>query len=216
MTRELFGMRMLILFVTVIGLSAPSFASLSNKGDGEWVTVTGKVTSVKPDYFNLKYNDKSIIVEMDDFDMDADGYKLVKGDNVVVYGRVDQDFLENKKIEASSVYVKSIDSYFYASSIDEESIPIATTSYYVLSPLPDGASVDIKGTVINVDDREFTVNTGLRLIEVNTEDMALNPMDNKGLIKISKGDRVFVSGVIEDSYFDNKELAAKYIIEYSD
>ena len=95
---------MKILIKMMLGASAAVFsisalAGISDKTNGEFVTLSGKVTSVSADWFKLKTDKKTILVEMDDYDWDVDGYKLVKGDQVVVNGRVDHDFLEKKKIE---------------------------------------------------------------------------------------------------------------------
>jgi hypothetical protein len=57
---------------------------------------------------------------MDDWDWYAEGKNLIDGDKVTVYGRIDDDFFETTSIEASSVYVESLGSYFYASAADEE------------------------------------------------------------------------------------------------
>ncbi len=190
-----------------------SKAAFSDKSDGEFVTLTGKVTKVGPDAFNLKVNGKTILVEMDDYDWDADGYKLVVGDNVVVTGRVDQDFLEKKKVEAGSVYVKGLNTYFYASSADEEGAPYLTTAYSYLKTLPENALVDIQGKVTDVSGREFTIDTGFRKIKVDTKNLLYNPLDNRGYTQIDKGDRVRVSGRVEDSFFEGKEIKADFVSE---
>ncbi len=57
---------------------------------------------------------------MDDWDWYAEGYKLLNGEKVRVHGLIDDDLFETTKIEASSVYVQNLGTYFYASSADEE------------------------------------------------------------------------------------------------
>ncbi|MDX1680078.1 MAG: hypothetical protein R3242_05030, partial [Akkermansiaceae bacterium] len=98
-----------------------------DKPDRSWLSISGEVTSVTPDTFLLDYGDGAITVEMDDFDNDADAYKLVVGDEVTVYGRVDDDLFETTSIEASSVWVSGINTYFYANSADEEDLPAEVT-----------------------------------------------------------------------------------------
>ncbi len=97
--------------------------------DNSWISINGEVTSVTADAFELDYGDGQITVEMDDGDRDADGYKLMMGDEVRVSGMIDDDFYDLTTIEASSVYVKNIDTYFYASAMDEEDI-----GYTIISP----------------------------------------------------------------------------------
>lgn len=198
--------------ITII-FSVNLFAALEKKDNGEFVRISGEVTKVTADYFHLKTDSDKIVVEMDDYDWDADGFKLIKGDDVVVTGFVDNDFLENKKIEAGSVYVKSIDSYFFASSADEESAPYISIDYSVIDDLPENTVVDIQGKVTNINGREFTLDTGLRKVTVDTEDLIYNPMDNVGFTEVNKYDRIRVSGIVDNDYYDTKELDASYISE---
>ncbi|MCH2535631.1 MAG: hypothetical protein MK008_14405 [Bdellovibrionales bacterium] len=188
-------------------------SALESKLNGEFVRISGKVTKVSPNTFILKSNSDKVIVEMDDYDWDADGYKLVTGDSVVVTGMVDNDFLENKKIEAGSVYVKNIDSYFFANNADEETTPYISIDYSVIPELPENSVAELQGVVTNIQDSEFTLNTGLRTIKVDTEGLIFNPLDNVGYTQVDINDRVRVSGVIDSGYFDTKELEASYINE---
>lgn len=52
-----------------------------------WVSVSGKVTEVNPQAFELDHDSGKITVEFDDWDTDADAYKLVEGDKVTVTGK---------------------------------------------------------------------------------------------------------------------------------
>jgi hypothetical protein len=167
----------------------------------------------------MKTNDKTIKVTMDNYDLWVqDGFKIRKGDNVVVTGRVDNDLFEKKTLNAGGVFVKNINSYFHAESSDKSynTTPAISSSYLSIKNLPDNTSADITGKVTNIRGREFTVDTGWRKVQVDTAKMGYNPLDNLGLTKIKKGDRVTVSGVVDNSYFDDKELSANYIIEHSD
>lgn len=188
-------------------------AALGNKVDGEVVNLSGKVTSVSPDSFQLKVKDDKVLVEMDDFDTDADGYKLVVGDKVVVTGLVDKNFLEKKKIEASSVYVKGLNTYFYASPVDEEGGSVIVTTYLTVPDLPDNASVDLQGKVVKVNGDEFTVDTGIRKIKVDTDNLIYNPLDEEGVTKINVGDRVRVSGIVDEDFFEKDEVQANFVRE---
>ncbi len=194
-------------------LSSAGLSAIANKADGEYVTLSGKVTEVSADAFMLKTKDKTIIVEMDDSDWDADGYKLVKGDEVVVNGRVDRDFLERNKVEAGSVYVKNLNTYFYASSADEEGAPYLPNIYPYVETLPDNAIVDLQGKVVSVNGRTFVLDTGLRKVTVDTNKLIYNPMDDVGFTKIDKGDRVRVSGVVDDDFFAGKTINTNSIVE---
>jgi RNase P/RNase MRP subunit p29 len=204
----------MILTAFLLFSASAGFAKFSNKVNGEYITISGKVSDVKADSFKLKANSRTIHVEMDDYDWDADGYKLVNGDQVVVNGRIDQDFLERKKIEAGSVYVKGINSYFFANSDDEEGPANQTyTNYTGMTFLPENASATINGTVTSTSGRKFTIDTGLRKVTVDTETLIYNPLDKVGYTRISKGDFVKVSGTIDETFFGKKELKASYVVE---
>ncbi len=209
--------KIILVFIAVSTLVLVAFskkpAKLKNKADGEFITISGKVTNVKPQSFSLKVDDKNILVEMDDWDWDADGYKLVNGDRVVVTGRVDKDFLEKSKIEAGSVYVKNLNTYFYASSLDEEGAPYLSTSYVYNNTLNDGSHVDVFGRVTSIDGRDMMVDTGVRKLKVDTSTLIYNPMDNIGYTKIEEGDYVRVGGVVDVGYFNSKEIEASYLNE---
>lgn len=201
------------LIITITLTSTSVYAGFSSKTNGEFVTASGKVFAVTADSFKLKTDKTTIHVEMDDYDWDADGYKLVNGDQVVVNGRIDNDFLEKKKIEAGSVYVKGLNTYFYANSDDEEGAPFLTNSYAYIETLPENAFVDIQGKVTSIDDRVFVLNTGLRKVKVDTKNLLYNPLDNVGFTKIKKGDRVKVSGIVDENFFGKKEIDANSIVE---
>jgi uncharacterized protein YdeI (BOF family) len=187
--------------------------NFEKKRNGEFITMSGVVRNVTADSFNLRTFDKNILVEMDDYDWDADGYKLVNGDNVVVTGRIDHDFFERKKIEASSVYVKGIDSYFFASSDDEEGPNHYYTSYSGVKHLPETATATISGIVVAKVGRDIKVDTGVRKVTVDTSDMTYNPLDDEGITRVGIGDFVRVSGQVDETFLGKKELEADYIIE---
>jgi hypothetical protein len=105
------------------------------------------VKNVTPDTFTLDYGKGVVTVEMDDGHRDADAYKLFEGDKVTVNGKIDDDLYETTKIEASSVYVEKLGTYFYASPVDEEDVFF----YTVTTPVVVG-DLTVRGTVTDVDD----------------------------------------------------------------
>lgn len=84
--------------------AADNAQEVSTAVDQEWITLTGTVASVAGDSFTLNYGDKDIVVEMDDYDWFSEN-AIEQGESVTVAGRMDNDFFESQKIEASSVYV---------------------------------------------------------------------------------------------------------------
>lgn len=206
-----------LLSVALLGvfLAAPASAQDPHEApDDTWISVTGTVESVSADEFVLDlkegghYGENLLIVEMDDGDRDADAYKLLPGDTVTVYGIIDDDFFEMRTIEASSVYVRNLDTYFYASAIDEEDT-------FVTIALPVVSAMVLQGVVTEVNDDEFKLHTGYREITVEVEEMPYNPLDDVGYQKIEVGDRVSVTGEMDYDFLEGRELVAETITTLS-
>lgn len=207
------GTKILFTILLIIAFSKMSMASVTNKRNGEYITLSGTVTSVSDDIFRLKVGDESILVEMDDYDDDADARKILVNDSVIVSGRIDHDPFEKKKIEAGSVFVRGINQYFYANSNDEEDYSNSHLIKQSVKELPQNAIVDMKGRVVEINDREFTVDTGFRKIKVDTINLGYNPLDDYGFTQVDLGDRVHVTGKVDTSFYDGKEVSANYIAE---
>ena len=178
--------------------------------NNSWISVSGTVNAVGPDWFTLDFTDSLITVEMDDGDRDADAYVLVPGDTVTVHGRIDDDMFETRTIEAGRVYVEKLDTWFFSSSVDEEDFGLLTVGTAVIQPM-----MVVQGKVTEVDGREFTIDAGPRTIRVDTGEMAYNPMDDEGYQKIEVGDVVSVSGEVDYDFFEGRELMANMIITIS-
>lgn len=178
------------------------------KPDDSWISLSGTVDNVRADAFTLDYGDGMVTVEMDDGDRDADGYKLMKGDKVTVYGLVDDDLFETTTIEASSVYVENIGTYFYASSVDEEDVFVTVTMPIVV------AQTWLQGKVTSVApaEKEFTLDTGKRQITVEVDSMTYDPLDDEGYQKIEKGHRVSVSGDMDIDFFEGRVFEADSVV----
>lgn len=196
---------------TSLLLSAPTALAADPQiaAEDTWVSVSGEVTDVTPSTFDLKYDSGMITVEFDDWDADADAYKLVTGDKVTVTGKIDDGLFEERTIEGSSVYVDSINTYYYASAADEEAFVSVTT------PI-DGVHTVLQGNVTSItEDDEFRMMVGSTLITVETEEMSYNPLDDEGYQKIEVGDRVSVSGEFDEDFFEGLDLVASTIITLS-
>lgn len=179
------------------------------KPDDTWISISGTVDTVRPDSFTLDYGKGVITVEMDDGDRDADAYKLVKGDKVTVNGKIDDDLFETRTIEAGSVYVESLDTYFYASAADEEDTFVTVTAPVVIS------QTIVQGKVTEVSGDEFVVDAGLRKVRVDVSKMPNDPLDDEGYQKIKVGDRVSVIGKMDGDLFEGRELMAQSVVTLS-
>jgi len=198
-----------VLSLFSLALAAPAMAENPELvPDDSWVTVDGTVESVEADSFMLDYGEGMITVEMDDGDRDADAYKLLAGDKVTVTGMIDDDFYERRTIEASSVYVEKLGTYFYASAMDEED---AFISVY---PSPVVVSdTTLQGTVTEiVGSEEFLLDTGLRQVTVEVDALPYNPLDDVGFQKVEPGDYVSVSGRMDNDLFEGREFKAVSLV----
>lgn len=191
-------------------LAAPAVAEEGahpySQPDDTWISISGTVQSVSPNTFLLDYGKGAITVEMDDGDRDADAYQLLEGDQVTVNGRIDDDLFEARTIEAASVYVDKLKTYFYASARDEEDmVPMVDTW------IP--SRVALRGRVTDVGINEFTLDTGLRKVTVEVDELGYDPLDDSGYQKIEKGDRVSVTGSFDYDFWEGRELEADSVIE---
>ena len=112
-------------------------------------------------------------------------------------------------IEANSVYVQGLSSFFFASANDEED-PWRTATFVPSS------EATIQGTVQSVKDRELTLDTGEGSLTINTLTMSYNPVDKDGFQQIEKGDRISISGQMDPAFFGKREFNAQSITTLSE
>jgi uncharacterized protein YdeI (BOF family) len=174
-----------------------------------WITVSGTVKAATGSTFSIDYAGRSLLVEMDDWDWYAEARPIQKGQKVVVTGRIDDDLFQRRTIEASSVYVESLDTYFYASSADEEN------RFYPYGQVYDyrsGNFVALTGRVDSVGRKEFVLDTGAGNVVIDTAKMRDNPLDREGPRQVGKGDRVSVTGRIDEGLFERREVNATTVV----
>lgn len=179
---------------------------LSAAAEAEWVGITGSVVSSVGDSFVLDYGGGNVTVEMDDYDW-YDENALIAGDRVTVTGRMDDDFYTTRTIEASSVYVDKLNTYYYASAADEES---GYYSYPAARYARDDEWIGVTGTVISQKEGTVMLDTGPRVMKVDTGSLEYKP-------KLDVGERVTVFGEMDDSdLFEGRELLASSVITLSE
>lgn len=185
--------------------------------DDSWISISGTVVTPNEDSFTLDYGEGIVQVEMDDWDTYGDAYRLLDGDRVTVYGEVDDDLFELDTIEAGSVFVQDMNTYFYASSADEEGREY--TRYFWTMPSPMALNkATVRGTVtsVNREEREFTIDTGRQEITVETVTVDYNPLDDLGYQQIDRGDRVSVTGDFDRDFLEGRIFEAETVITLSD
>jgi len=201
-------------------LSGPALAvNPYEKPDDSWVSLSGTVVDPRSETFLLEYDDGMITVEMDDWDAFGEASKLIEGDKVTVYGKIDEDLFEIAKIEAESVYVESLNTYFYDSSAtDEESLAANRTDYWAADvPVVTGAAT-LRGVVTGVDPAaaEFTIDTGLTEVRVETEELEYDPLDDRGYQRIDEGDLVSVVGDFNREFIEGRVFEAASVLTLAD
>lgn len=175
--------------------------------DSAWISVDGTVQSVAPHSFVLDYGEDTITVEMDDGDRDADGYQLMQGDKVRVAGRVDHNLFTDTTIEAGSVFVENIGTYFFASAVDDEDRMLTYTHPLTIS------TTTLRGTVEEVNENDFTVRSPGGEIQVSTDRLGYDPLDEAGYQRIEEGDLVLVTGNMDAGFFEaQRELKARSVV----
>lgn len=205
--QKLLSLLGVLLLPLLFGSSAAAQDPYTAPND-TWISISGTVESVDADEFTLDFSQNGhfgeglITVEMDDDDRDADGYKLLPGDTVTVYGIIDDDLFDTRTIEASSVYVANLGTFFEASAMDEED------AFVTLTVPPVVSAAVVQGTVSEVEDEEFRIDTGSRQVRVEVEEMPYNPLDDMGYQKIEVGDEVAVSGYLDYDFLEGRELVA--------
>lgn len=190
--------------------NAQGSEKLKQAPDESWLSISGTIVSTQPTSFRLDHGAGVVTVEMDDHDFYDEARNLLVNDQVIVYGRIDDDLFERRSIEASSVFVEDLGTFFHASSVDEED----SSSLSVVTPIPVGRA-DVVGLVTSIDGRDMTIGRGLASVKVDTSTLSFNPLDDDGYLRIDVGDRVRVSGEIDDPLFGERELDADRIFEIS-
>ena len=180
---------------------------LAAASDANWISLSGTVEATSPSSFILDYGSGQVTVEMDDWDFYQEGRGLAVGDPVVVTGRADRDLFMNARIEASSVYARNLDTYFYASGADEEELADSTV---YLAPVTNYA--DATGYVTAIEGRELTLGSAEGAVRVDTSQMPRNPLDGEGAPQISVGDRVYAWGGLDLDAREKSELMASGIV----
>lgn len=198
---------------TTFGSAAVAQESeVATANNGEWISLTGSVSSVSGDRFTLDYGANKLTVEMDDFDS-YDENLLIEGDQVMVSGIIDTDFVDNKTLEASSVYVDTLNEFFYASSADEED---GYYSYAANDYWDGGDWISLTGEVASVDGQTFTLDTGVIEYVIDTDQMSYNPLDSEGAEQIEVGERVVVSGEFDTfNLYGDEDIEAEAVTTLS-
>ncbi|MGB0217552.1 MAG: hypothetical protein ACPF9E_19205 [Alteromonas oceani] len=198
---------LLLATSVVAGTDKKSPAELE---DDTWATFSGTVTEVYPDSFIMDYGNDTLTVEVDDGDFDNDAYKFFKGDEVTVTGKVDDNLFTKTTLEASSIYVKGLNTTFFSSAIDEEDIKLNYYTAYVPMAVDKVTLMGrIADTSAMLDEVELVF--GNTSIDVDVSRLGYNPLDDEGWLKLEEGDLIRVTGTFDEEFFSDYDLFAENI-----
>lgn len=140
----------------------------------------------------------------------ASDYKRQRNYSVTVHGCLDDELFEKATIEADSVFVEDIATYYHANPDDEERDFVSMHAPVTI------AETEIQGTVTGIIGDSFTLDTGKQQIQVMVDAMPYNPLDERGARQIKEGDRVSVSGFMTKEFMDTKRLMANSAVILKD
>ena len=193
----------LFLFLASFGFSAQAEqASPYQLKDGADIKLNGRVTEAAAHTFTLDYGKGSIIVELDDYDSYEEGYNIEKGDQVVVWGKVDADPGQQRTIEAGHVYIPEIDLRIEASTDDEEDLEVKA---YALK-FSHGTEVELRGVIKDIKSGVCTIQSSKGHIEIR-----LNSLKGQKGRPLALGQAIKVSGVYKNRLLRNDMIVAQVV-----
>ncbi|MDX1680120.1 MAG: hypothetical protein R3242_05240, partial [Akkermansiaceae bacterium] len=74
----------------------------------------------------------------------------------------------------------------------------------------------ITGTIEDIEGLEFTVDTGKRAMRADTAELGYNPFDDEGYQKLAVGDRVTMTGDLDNNWWESRELMVDSIVTLKD
>lgn len=210
----------ILLSSAALAFLLPSVATADTQGpqpyakeDGALVTLSGTVDDPLIETFLLEYDGGTILVDMDDFSSWGSALSLSDGQQVQVTGYIDEDFLEAKTIDASTVYVEGLNTHFYADPFDTEDASYYDSVSYDFDP----GSISLTGTVTETRPfhDEMDVDFGFMGMQVDTDNLDYDLYDYTGLQKVSVGDRVRIYGELDNGIFERDEISASAVVKLS-
>lgn len=80
-----------------------------------------------------------------------------------------------------------------------------------MTPIVPGYT-ELTGTVTSTSEFEFTIDTDLQQMTIDTTSLSYDPLDEKGYQEINEGDLVTVTGDLDIDLVENMELMADSIV----
>jgi hypothetical protein len=155
------------------------------------------------DTFLLDYGDGSITVEFDAGDYGVRQRGLLEGDDVMVYGIIDEELFDIKTIEASSLCIERLDLRLRSAGLSPESGGLTFTT-----PVAAG-TMTVSGPVTEVADNEFTLDLGPRNVVIHMNASAV--IDDGAEREIEVNDVVSVTVDVDYDFLEASQLTAQSV-----
>lgn len=101
----------------------------------------------------------------------------------------------------------------FCATLANRGIPYPLGGYGPAAQANQTGKQDYSGSVAQIKNGEITVDTGSQLIQVDTERLSHNPLDQLGGDKIDIGDRVMVFGYVGFDPKEGKEVKADLVFK---
>lgn len=176
---------------------------LAGHPDESWITLSGKVQSVQDGSFTLDYGTGMVTVEVTDWGRFGDLRDRLSGKQVSVQGEVDDDLFGATRLEASSIYVKDLHTYFFTRAREEDAV-----FWFDLTRPGEDPDATLRGTVTSAGNGAFTVDTGQQQIRVDTT--ALRDAERRK--PLQEGLLVRVTGDLASDFLTSREMTATSVM----
>jgi len=185
--------------------------SPQNMRDSSWATFSGEITKIDDNFFTMDYGDGNVTVSVGDMEFNKDAYSFGEGSNVTVTGKIDKTFFDQAMLNASTIYVASLNTTLFSSAMDTPDRIAYENSK--LSPLGDD-TVTLIGWVedINALMNRISIDIGEQTVEVNLEMLGYDPLSDEGAVKLDVGNRVKVTTTIEEAILKDYKFDAKTLV----
>lgn len=176
-----------------------------------WITLTGEVTAVDSQFFTLDYGDGQIFVELRDTDLDTKAYAEMDGEDVMVTARLGEGMFSNERLVAQSVIVENMDTVYLADSVDQASadLYLSTASNIEF----DDEEMVLVGTVKSIGKEALQIEVGDATLTVELDELENAPVDEDGYLSLMKGERVRITGELEDDFFNRFTVEADTLMK---
>ncbi|NWG46829.1 MAG: hypothetical protein HXY25_09825 [Alphaproteobacteria bacterium] len=180
--------------------------------DESWIRLAGTLERADADAFRLDYGRGSIRVDTDELRGWDEAVASAQGERALVFGRIDDDVLDLRRLVASRIVLPDLGVQFLADTRADEPPGPPYDSLAVL-PLEEGR-VQLTGVITRMDTEAdtFLLDAGPTQVEVQAEEVNHDPFGGSAFRFFEVGDIVTVAGELTRSWFDEPELIADSIV----